>query len=72
MVTSSAVFYFRGTAIEYDVNKHMKVNVYLLPLDVVGNSHMVSSAQPVNGTWGILRCIGPALTLFGKNYKHSL
>ena len=29
----------------------MKVNAYLLPLDVVGNSPMVLTAQPVNGTW---------------------
>ena len=41
----------------------MKVNVYLLPLDIVGNSFMVSTAQPVKGTWGILRYIGLVLTL---------
>ena len=46
MVTSSAVFDFRGTAIKYNVSKHMKVNTYLLPLDIVDNSHMVSTAQP--------------------------
>ena len=53
MVTSSAVFDFRGTLIKYNVRKHMKVKVYLMPLDVVGNSPMVSTAQPANGTWGI-------------------
>ena len=50
MVTSSAVFDFRGTAIKYDVSKHMKVNAYLFPLGVVGNCAMVSTAQPANGT----------------------
>ena len=27
----------------------MKVNVYLLPLDILGNSLMVSTAQPAEG-----------------------
>ena len=72
MVTSSVVFYFRGTAIKYDDNKHMKVNANLLPLDIVSNSPMISTAQPANGAWGILRCIGLVLTLFGKNCTHSL
>ena len=66
VVTSSAVFNFRGTVIKYDVSKHMKVNAYLLPLDFVGNSPMVSTAQPANGTWLTFRCIGPVLTLFGR------
>ena len=38
IVASSAVFDFRETAIKYDVSKHMKINAYLLPLDVVGKS----------------------------------
>ena len=72
IVISTAIFNFRGTAIKYDVSKHMKVNTYLLSLDVVSNSHMVLTAQPANGTWGISRCIGLVLTLFSKNGIHSL
>ena len=50
----------------------MKVNAYLLPLDVVGNHPMVSTGKPAKGTWWISRCIGLVLTLFGKNCTHSL
>ena len=72
MVTFSAVLDFRGTAIKYNVSKHIKVNTYLLALDIVGNSPMVLTSQPANGTWRIPRCIGLVLTLFGKNCTHSL
>ena len=43
-----------------------------MPLDVVGNNPMLSTVQPVNGMWGILRCINLVLTIFGKNCTHSL
>ena len=50
----------------------MKVETYLLPLDIIGNSLMVSTVQPTKETCGISRCIGLVLILFGKNCTHNL
>ena len=49
-MTSLAVLDFSGTAIKLDINKHIKVNIYLLPFEVVGSSPMVSTVEPANGT----------------------
>ena len=49
----------------------MKVSAYLLPLDIIGNSPMMSTAQPAKGACGISRCNGLVLTLFGWKCTHN-
>ena len=45
-----------GTAIMYDVKQAIKVSMYLLPEEVVGNPPMVSIAIHAKGTLGTFKC----------------